>query len=138
MKQIINRNEIVMNSEVSRKQLMKKKKAEANARREVNKRWKKIEHSSRYRSISAKEVCDTITKKIETEMLDGIFLNLNTKNQKKSVNVQNRILRRIAEKRQAQANHKKYGHMENRFSIHVSIASTSNCMKVIRKKRFVV
>ena len=102
-----------MNKKANQKQVIKSKKAEANARRKVNKSWEKMEHTPRYRSTSAKEVCDTITKKIEIELLDGILLNLSIKSQTKPSSVQNRILRRIVEKRQAQANHKKYGRTED-------------------------
>ena len=126
-----------MNKKTNQKQVMKSKKAEANARRKVNKCWEKVEHTPRYRCASAKKVCNTITKKIEIEVLDGILLNLNIKSQKKPFRVQNRILRRIIEKRQAQANHKKHGRTEDLTSIHVSITSTSRCMEAIRKKRFV-
>lgn len=125
-----------MNKNASHKQVIKNKRAEANARRKLNKTWKKIENTPRYRSASAKEVCNNTTKKIEIEVLDGILLNLNIKSQTKPSNVQNRILRRIVEKRQAQANHKKYGRTEDLTSIHVSITSTSRCMEAIRKKRF--
>ena len=67
---------------------------------------------------------------------DGILLNLSIKSQLKPTSVQNRILRRIVEKRQAQANHQKHGRTEDLASIHVSITSTSRCMETIRKKRF--
>jgi hypothetical protein len=119
----------------NRKQAIKSKEAEANARREVNKSWKKVEYTPRYRSASAKEVYKTITKKIEVEVLDGILLNLSIKSQAKPTSVQNRILRRIVEKRQAQANHKKHGRSDDLTSIHVTITSTSRCMEAIRKKR---
>lgn len=125
-----------MNKKASQKQVMKSKKAEANARRKVNKSWEKVEHTPRYRSASSKEACNTITKMIEIEVLDGILLNLSVKSRIKPMSVQNRILRRIVEKRQAQANHKKHGRTEDLTSIHISIASTIRCMEVIRKKRF--
>ena len=136
MNQTTSNNKNTMNKKTSQKQVIKSKKAEANARRKVNKTWEKVESTPQYRSASAKEVCDAITKKIEIEVLDGILLNLNIKSQTKPSNVQNRILRRIVEKRQAQANHKKYGRTEDLTSIHVSITSTSRCMEAIRKKRF--
>lgn len=138
MKLTTNNSKNTMNKKVNQKQVMKNKKAEANARRKLNKSWEKVESTPRYRSASAKEVCDTITKKIEIEVLDGILLNLSIRSQTKPTNVQNRILRRIVEKRQAQANHKKHGRTEDLTSIHISIASTSRCMEVIRKKRFAV
>ena len=126
--------------ETNRKMFQKAKykriQKEANARRRINKIWEKVESTPRYRSASAKEVCDTITKKIEIEVLDGILLDLSIKSRTKSASVQNRILRRIVEKRQAQANHKKYGRTEDLTSVHVSITSTSRCMEAIRKKRF--
>ena len=133
MKQTTNHS---MNKKANHKQDMKSKKVEANARRKVNKSWEKVEHTPRYRCASAKEVYNTITKKIEIEVLDGILLNLNIKSQMKPSSVQNRILRRIIEKRQAQASHKKHGHTEDLTSIHVSITSTSRCMEAIRRKRF--
>lgn len=135
MKQTTNNSKNNMNKKANQKQVINKK-AEANARRKVNKSWEKMEHTPRYRSASAKEVCDTITKKIEIEVLDGILLNLSIKSQAKPASVQNRILRRIIEKRQAQANHKKYGRTEDLTSVHVSITSTSRSMEAIRKKRF--
>ena len=61
MKQTTNNN---MNKKADQKQVMKSKKAEANVCRKVNKGWEKVEHTPRYRSASAKEVCNTITKKI--------------------------------------------------------------------------
>lgn len=137
MKPATNNSKDTMNKKASQKQIMKNKKAEANARRKTNKSWEKMEHTPRYRSASAKDVCGTITKKIEVEVLDGILLNLNIKSQAKPASVQNRILRRIVEKRQAQANHKKYGRTEDLTSVHVSITNTSHCMEAIRKKRFV-
>lgn len=136
MKQTTNNNKNTMDKKANQKLVMKNKKVGANARRKVNKSWEKVEHTSRYRSASAKEVCDTITKMIEIELLDGIQLNLSVKSQVKPTSVQNRMLRRIVEKRQAQAGHKKYGRTEDLTSIHISIAGTSRCMEIIHKKRF--
>ena len=136
MKQATNNSKDTMNKKASQKQIMKNKKAEANARRKVNKSWEKVEHTPRYRSASAKYVCDTITRKIEIEVLDGILLNLSIKSQTKSPSIQNRILRRIVEKRQAQANHKKFGRTEDLTLVHISITGTSRRIEAIRKKRF--
>ena len=124
------------NRKTIQKANQKRIRTEANARRKVNKSWEKVEHTPRYRSASAKYVCDTITRKIEIEVLDGILLNLSIKSQAKPTSVQNRILRRIVEKRQAQANHNKYGRTEDLTSVHVSITNISRCMEAIRKKRF--
>ena len=136
MKQTISNSMNTLDRKANQKQDVKSKKAEAKARSRVNRNWEKVQNSQRYRSASAKVVCDTVTKKIEVEVLDGILLKLNIKSQLKPTSVQNRILRRIVEKRQAQANHKKHGRTEDLASIHVSITSTSRCMETIRKKRF--
>lgn len=136
MKQTTNKSKNSMNKHTSQKNATKSKKAEVNARSKINKSWEKVEHTQRYRTASANEVCDTITKKIEVEVLDGILLSLSIKSQGKSMSVQNRILRRIVEKRQAQANHKKHGRTEDLTSIHITITNTSRCMEAIRKKRF--
>lgn len=136
MKQTTNNSKNTMNKKANQKQVKKSKKAEANALRKVNKSWEKVERIPRYRSASAKYLCDTIIRKIEIEVLDGILLNLSIKSQTKSASVQNRILRRIVEKRQAQANHKKYGRTEDLSYIQICITSTSRCMEAIRNKRF--
>ena len=65
-----------MNKQASQKQFATNRKAEANAHHKVNKKWELIENTPRYRSALAKEVCETITKKIEIEVLNGILLNL--------------------------------------------------------------
>lgn len=71
MKQTTNNSKNTKNKKANQKQVKKSKKAEANARRKANKSWEKMEHTPRYRSASLKEVCDTITKKIEIEVLHG-------------------------------------------------------------------
>lgn len=107
----------------------------ASVRRKTNKRWKYIEGSYRYRNAVTEHLCNETTKKIEAELLDGIFLNLKTKNQMKSSHVQERILRRIVEKRQAQVSHKTQGRSEDLSSSYVTIAGTSKCMARIWKSR---
>lgn len=63
------------------------------------------------------------------------FLTLSIKSQVKPARVQDRILRRIVEKRQAQANHKKYGHSKDLTTMHITLTCTSKCMGDIKKKR---
>ena len=114
---------------------IRQRKAEANARRKVNEKWERIEDTPRYRKAVAKELCQTTTQKIVIDLFDGILLNLNIRSQSKSQSVQNRLLRRIVEKRQAQANHKKNGRTEDLTSVHISISCTNRCMTEISKKR---
>lgn len=135
MKQTTNNTQKTMNNKKMRKQVKNEKKAEANARRKTNKRWEHVEASDRYRKAATEELCNMTTNKIEIEVLDGILLNLNIKSQVKPSRVQDRILRRIVEKRQAQANHKKHGHSKDLTTIHITLTCTSKCMEDIRKKR---
>lgn len=83
------------------------------------KKWIHTENSVRYKAIATEAVYEFTTLKIEAEILDGIFLRLNVRNQSKSSSVQNRLLRRIVEKRQTQANHKKNGRSYGRSSVFV-------------------
>ena len=124
-----------MNKNANQKQAIKNKKVEVNTRRRINKSWQEIEDTPRYHSMLARKTCDITNRKIEIEVLDGILLNLNVRNQTKPTSVQYRILRRIVEKRQAQANHKKYGHTEELTSIHISIGTKNRCMQAVHKKR---
>ena len=56
MKQTTNNSKNNMNKKANQKQVIKNKKAEANARRKVNKSWEKMEHTPRYRSASPKRL----------------------------------------------------------------------------------
>lgn len=124
-----------MNNKEMRKQVKNEKKAEANARRKSNKRWEHVEASDRYRKTATEELCNMTTSKIKIEVLNGILLNLDIKSQVKPSRVQDRILRRIVEKRQAQANHKKHGRSEDLTTMRITLTCTSKCMEEIRKKR---
>ena len=134
MKQIPN-NKATMNNKATVKQTKKPRKAEVDARRRTNKRWERVETSDRYRKAAAEELCNVTTNKIEIEVLNGILLNLNNRSQVKPSRVQDRILRRIVEKRQAQASHKKHGRSEDLTTVHITLTCTSKCMEDIRKKR---
>jgi hypothetical protein len=124
-----------MNNKKASKKVNNSKRAKTNARQKTNKRWKYVEASARYCQAAIGQLCSVITNKIEMEVLDGIFLNLKVKSQVKPSHVQERILRRIIEKRLAQASHKIHGRPENLTTIHVTRTSTSKCMEDIRKKR---
>ena len=125
MKQTPN-NKATMNNKATAKQTKKPRKAEADARRRTNKRWERVETSDRYRTAAAEELCNVTTNKIE--ILNGILLNLNNRSQVKPSRVQERILRRIVEKRQAQASHKKHGRSEDLTTVHITLPCTCSCM----------
>lgn len=142
--QINSNTEFVTTGEITRKvkksqsrqaRAERRKQKEAKARREVNEKWEHMENTPGYRKAANREMYQTTIRKIEVEVLDGILLNLNVRSQSKPMSVQNRILRRIVEKRQAQANHKKNGRSADLSSVHITISCTSQCMADIRKKR---
>ena len=113
----------------------RQRQAEVNARRKMNEKWERMEETPQYKNAVVTEVFQSTTKKIAIELFDGILLELNIRNQQKPANVQNRLLRRIVEKRQAQANHQKNGRTDDLTSVHITISCTSKCMDEINKKR---
>ena len=102
----------------------------------ANEMWKNAEKDPKYRKAVTKSAYRTTTKKIVAEVLDGIFLELNEKSQDKSLSVQNRILRRIVEKRQAQTVHRISGNLHDMKAHHLAKSMTSECISYIRKRRF--
>ena len=84
----------------------KRRATEAKARRKVSEEWQHIELTCKYRQAVAKIIGMNTTDRIAAEVLDGILLNLSARNSDKSPTEQKRLLRRIVEKRQAQAMHR--------------------------------
>lgn len=107
----------------------------ARACKKENMAWRCVEDSVRYQRAVAREMSHRTALKIETEVLDGIFLNLNERSRWKSSNVQNRILRRVVGKRQAQARHRKIGRADNLASAYYVTLGTSECLTAINRKR---
>lgn len=109
---------------------------EAKARRRVNENWKRIEFTNKYLKATAQQVGRNTTDKIAEEVLDGIFLNLNARNSEKSASEQKRLLRRIVEKRQAQAIHAKTRRSRSRKATVAVIINSSKCLERIHNLRF--
>ena len=101
----------------------------------VNASWKLLESTARYHRFAAKERGIKVALKIENELLDGIFFKLSDRNQGKSCNVQKRIFRRIVEKRQAQANHRRFGRSDDLQAAYYTSLSTRNCLARVDKRR---
>lgn len=114
----------------------KMKEKEARARRKINEDWQRIEATNKYRKAANKSVGMITTDKISSEVLDGILLNLNERNCDKSPSEQKRLLRRIVEKRQAQAIYcKTRNNRDRRFAIAV-ITNSSKCMERLHYLRY--
>lgn len=97
--------------------------------------WKDIEKTGKYRNAVRKETYFSASDRIESEVMDGIFLSLNERNHDKPMNVKLRLLRRIVEKRQAQANHEKSGRSNDRQTNIVNIINTSKSLEKLDRRR---
>ena len=104
-------------------------------RKQLNEGWQTMERSRKYRRARDFETYRSTTQKIEAEVMDGIFLNLSERNCDKSFNVQMRLLRRIVEKRQAQANHAKNGRSADRKTNAVNTTLTRRSLAHLRRLR---
>lgn len=104
--------------------------------KETNKRWMSLENTSKYRTTIAKDIGNKITKTLKSELLDGLFITLKDRNRSKSGSQQTRIVRRIVEKRQAQAAHHKIGRTNDLYASIVSRRNASICMLAIRNQMF--
>ena len=124
------------NKNTSRSAKNKKTKAEANARREIAKRWECMRHSNKYMTAAAKVSSNSLTEALKEELFDGIFLNLDGEVAQKSYSCQKRALRRIVEKRQAQSTHHIMGRTRDRRASYTQRHCTSQSIKQLRSYQF--
>lgn len=125
-----------MNTTTPRNKTERRRAKEAKARRKVNEYWQRIESTGKYRKAVARGVVWNTTDRIADEVLDGIFLSLNARNDEKSASEQKRLLRRIVEKRQAQAIHAKTRNSRNRKTAIAIKSNTSKCLERLHHLRF--
>lgn len=104
-----------------------------NYRRQESEAWTRVSHSGRYKKAVAVDLCQDVTIGVIEECLDGITLSLSDSNSVMSETAQKRILRRIVEKRQAQAAHRKIGRSQGLFASHVQKRCLSNSMYEIHQ-----
>lgn len=107
----------------------KRRKAEANARRKVAKNWDSLSRGLRYQKAAAREACTVITLNLIGELFDGTLLDLNERNRNKSHNAQQRILRRIVEKRQAQSTHRRVRRSSGALARHLRRSCVNMSMR---------
>lgn len=111
---------VIPNKSNRQKRALAKKAKEANVRREVAKRWDVLSKGTQYVKAATKRYCRQATLKMKDELFSSVLLSLNERNSKKSHNIQQRLLRRIVEKRQAQMAYRRTGHTEDLFANHIS------------------
>lgn len=110
-----------------------KKRTEANARRKVAKRWEIVGRGSKYKHAAARESSMMVALQIEGEVFDGILLSLSSRKEKYSQSRKKRLLRRIVEKRQAQAAFKRVGRSENLFTSRLMEECFCRCMHELHR-----
>lgn len=110
---------------------------ESKASRKVREKHAELEARNDYRKAVNHVIYAELEKEIEEEMLDGIFLNVDEKYQDKSNKAKSRVVRRIVEKRLAQAHHKKFGHPKNRKSHQILNYQVGQCMDNLHRKMWV-
>lgn len=97
--------------------------------RKLAKKWAMIGSGIGYKRAAIREATRNVEKRIKEETFDGFLLSLSEKYCYKSIAMQKRILRRIIEKRQAQAVHRYLGHGDDRLPETLSLACSKICMK---------
>ena len=90
--------------------------------------WLYIQSTAKYRNYVALETCRRITESLKAELYDGVSIVLNERNSGKSDKIQKRIMRRIIEKRQPQAAHRKLGRTADLFLPNIERVNVSRCM----------
>lgn len=93
-----------------------------------NLQWSRLRKARRYQRATRRVACNKIVTDIQHNALDGIFIDLNENNASKSYQVQKRILRRIVEKKCAQAASKSTKHYSPRFQESTSRTYIKHCM----------
>lgn len=127
------KNNSTMDRNMMQKANHKRIQKEANARRKVAKSWALVSQGIKYRKAAVKESCDRLTLVLEEELFDGILLNLNGRNGKRSYPCQKRILRRIVEKRQAQSAHRRAGRSDDMFTRQLQRYCASQSLDCLRR-----
>lgn len=110
-----------------------KKKTETNARRRIAESWHRVGSSKKYRRAAMREAYFSILSEIKEELFDGIFISLSPRYDNKSRMQQKRVVRRIVEKRQAQAAFKLYGHTENLQYAHEAASYSKRCVRNLHR-----
>lgn len=129
-------NSSTQNMTTTQKIAERRRAKEAKARRKVNEDWQRVESTGKYRKAVARGAGWNTTDRIADEVLDGIFLNLKARDGEKSASEQKRRLRRIVEKRQAQAIHAKTRKSRDRKTAVAVIINTSKCLERLHNLRF--
>ena len=96
------------------------------------KAWEKKSETLRYRTAAAKERCVQAMAMLKDELFDGFQPRLKGQNCNKSHSAQKRLVRRIVEKRMAQAIHHAMGHERSRMLTDQTSKHCCACLEAFR------
>lgn len=123
-----------MESETMRKTTSEmRKRTQANARRRVAEAWARTEKCMSYKRAAVRETYKHTTDDIKDELFDGILISMSPRNSHKGIGAQMRVLRRIAEKRQAQAAYRYIGRSADLLTERITSACGKNCIRELRR-----
>lgn len=114
---------------------IKRKKAEAVARRKVAEEWHRLEGGSAYQKAAVREASCTTTFNLIGELYDGIVLALNERNNNKSYGMRKRLIRRIVEKRQAQSTHQRIRRSDDGLTRYLHRCSFHSSMRQLQRRQ---
>lgn len=109
---------------------MKNKKSETEAGA-----WRKMQKGKRYALFAAKEASMHIEQEIKKDLFDGILLCLSSRNEGASMARKRRVLRRIVERKQAQATFRFVGRGDGLLAASVVNRCSSMCMDRLDRYR---
>ena len=110
-----------------------RKRTEANARRRVSEAWARAGKRMSYKRAAGRETYRHTTDEMKDELFDGILISLSPRNSHKGTGAQMRVLRSIAEKRQAQAAYRYIGRSDDLLTERITSACGKNCMRELRR-----
>ena len=110
-----------------------RKRTAANARRRVSEAWARAGKRMSYKRAAVRETYRHTTDEMKDELFDGILISLSPRNSHKGTGAQMRVLRRIAEKRQAQAAYRYIGRSDDLLTERITSACGKNCMRELRR-----
>ena len=99
----------------------------------LKKRWTALEKRTRYIKWVEKDIFKNEVIKVKRDLFEGIFLTLDERNGHKSRSVQKRLLRRIVEKRLAQASHRRIGRMNGALIGYFIKSNVGKSMESLRR-----
>ena len=115
--------------------VMKQKTSLMKTSRLIAEAWQRKSRTRDYRRAASKVVTNRTNEMIVKDVLDGVLLNLDVARNGATASVQRRVLRRIVEKRQAQAICRVWGNNAGLFGERLTRRCTGRCVSELQRRR---